>query len=96
MGGVKVSGTSNYRAAFDSPFGPFELDDDGWIVFAHAEENQAAIHFLDQPFRSSGLFQREGVDPTEYDQPGRSSQREHCLLERLREWVAQWGRSSHG
>lgn len=44
---------------FDSPVGPFELDDDGWYVCIHSENHQGVIHYLDRMLHSSGLFRRD-------------------------------------
>jgi hypothetical protein len=51
---------------FDSPAGPFQLEDDGGAGFIVADKNQAAIHYLDQIFQSSGLFMKEEVNYSKY------------------------------
>ena len=71
--GLRPRGTDHYVIGeaifFDSPAGPFELDDDGWAVFVHADNNPAAIHYLDEIFQRSGLFRKEEVDYSKYAQP---------------------------
>ena len=51
---------------FDSPAGPFEIHDDGYFIFIHADTNQKAIHFLDRILQESGLFRKEQVNFDDY------------------------------
>lgn len=53
---------------FKTPTGPFEVDYDEWgFVWVFADENQDAIHFIDQLLQKSGLFQKEDVDYKQYE-----------------------------
>lgn len=53
---------------YKTPTGPFELDHDEWdFIWIHAEENQDAIHYIDQLLQRSGLFQKEEVDFKQYE-----------------------------
>ena len=56
-----------YRFTYDSPSGPFELDDDEWgSLWVHADDNQDAIHYVDRILGESGRFQKEEVNYEDY------------------------------
>lgn len=58
----------NFIAHFESPVGPFDIDNDEWgYVWIYADANQDAIHFMDHLLQRSGLFKKEEVDYKEYE-----------------------------
>jgi hypothetical protein len=75
--GFRSRGADHYvfgeATFFDSPAGLFELDDDGWTVFVHADDHQAVIDYLDQILQRSGLFTKEAVDSSAYSKPSGTS-----------------------
>lgn len=53
---------------FRTPTGPFDIDYDEWgFVWIFADENQEAIHYIDDLLQKSGLFQKEEVDYKQYE-----------------------------